>query len=464
VHSNEFVLVGVIAVSIATICVWKFLSAIAPSGTGYVAKTLCSAVFVSSRDPVSVQKEEFTGLNPLINLVKFRVDKDCGEVRASLFGLGAQRSLFRSGLGCTLVDFKSTLPTPPKALSAPRRPNDDDPLNLGVIQVPKEVDATRLKEAVYRAFDETGRGVPLRTRALLVMKDGRLIVERYGAGISAQTPLCGQSISKTITGALAGILVGRGLLDLNAPAPVKDWAEPDDPRSRILVKHLLTMTSGLSWTEDAYNPFSDLVRMLFGSRDMATYAARNNLQHTPGTRFLYNTGDTIILSRVLLAAMHHDGEAYLSLPRTALFDPAGMQSAIFEPDAAGTLVGSSFLYATARDFARFGELYLNDGARNGVQVLPKGWVTYSATPAPAAPQGCYGVQVWLNKGSPDSATLPRPSLPSDVMLMNGTFGQFVAVLPSTNMVIVRLGESHDWDLAKDPDSLITDLLKTFRKA
>jgi CubicO group peptidase (beta-lactamase class C family) len=210
------------------------------------------------------------------------------------------------------------------------------------------------------------------------------------------------------------------------------------------------MTSGIRWTEDAKNPLSDLVKMLFGSRDMATYAASNKLQHTPGTHFFYNPGDTNVLSRVLLAAMRHD-EGYLSLPRTALFDPAGMQSAIFEPDAAGTLVGSSFVYATARDFARFGELYLNDGARNGVQVLPKGRVAYSATPAPAAPQGCYGVQVWLNKGSLDSATLPRPSLPSNLLLMNGQFGQFVAVLPSSNTVVVRLGETHDWNLDKDPD-------------
>jgi CubicO group peptidase (beta-lactamase class C family) len=219
------------------------------------------------------------------------------------------------------------------------------------------------------------------------------------------------------------------------------------------------MTSGLRWSEDPNNPFSDLVKMLFVSRDMATFAASHKLEHEPGTTFQYCSGNTNILSRVLLTAMRGDKEAYLSLPREALFAPSGMQSALFEPDAAGTLVGSSHVYATARDFARFGELYLHDGARNHIQILPKGWVNYSATPTLAAPKGCYGANIWLNKGCAYSADLPRPSLPPDLMLMNGTFGQFVAVIPSRNLVIVRLGETHNWDLDRDPDLLIADLLK-----
>jgi len=455
--------VALVIIVALVLCVWRFLAAIAPVGTGFVAKTLCSAVFVSKRDPASVQAEEFTGLSPLISLVKFQLDRKRQVVEASLLGIAPQRAIFRPGMGCTIFAPESTSYESPMAPPSPRLTTGEDPLDLGVVATPGGVDVKHLREAFDRAFDEAGRRVPLHTRALLVVKDGRLIGERYGKNITPYTPLCGQSISKAITAALASILIDRGMLELDGPAPVEEWSDHADPRRQILTKHLLAMTSGLHWTEDSNNPFSDLVKMLFFNRDMAAFAASHKLRHEPGMVFQYCSGNTNILSRGLLKAMGGDKKAYLSLPREALFTPSGMQSAIFEADAAGTLVGSSYVYATARDFARFGELYLYDGARNHNQILPNGWVNYSATPAPTAPQGCYGASIWLNKGSAHSAALPRPSLPSDLMLMNGSFGQFVAVIPSRNLVIVRLGETHNWDIDRDPDPLIADLLKAVHR-
>lgn len=431
---------------------WRRLRAIAPSATGFVAKTMASAVFVSARAPDAVWREELAGINPVLRLTKVRIDRTAGHVCAHLLGLAPQQAVFREGRGCTLVD-RGTTPLP----AFPSGP-------LAAPAFARQAAGRGLDAVVDRAFDAPGRKVPLRTRALLVMQDGRLVVERYGTGVTADTPLCGQSLSKTVTGALAGILVGRGLLDPDAPAPVPQWRDPADPRRDILLRHLLTMTSGLRWDENAGNPQSDVVRMLFRSRDMASFAAACPLRHTPGSLFHYNSGATNILSRILLTALGDDRAAYAALPRDALFGPARMAGTVFEADAAGTFVGSTSVYATARDWARFGALYLDDGVLDGVRVLPRGWVATTATPAPAAPNGCYGVQLWLNAGSTSVPAAPRPTLPSDLMLMNGRSGQFVAVVPSRAMVIVRLGETRDWRLDTDPDRLIAELIEAIPAA
>jgi hypothetical protein len=438
------------------------VAAVAPSGTGFAAQTMCAAVFVSHRTAASVEAEDLSHLNPLLMLVATRIDESKKRVRAAMLGLGSQDSEFRPGLGCTLVSPGDALKPSPAALQvAVTSPADS--IEDGPGPLPPEVDANALQAAVGRAFLEPSSGTPRITRALLVLYKGQVVAERYGAGANPGTALPGYSLSKTVTGALTGILAGKGLVDLNAPAPVAAWHGPGDPRAEIRVEDLLHMTSGLKWKEDASDPFSDLVTMIYRTRDMAAFATDRPLLHRPGSHFAYNTGTTNILARILLIAMHGDRDAYLELPRKVLFQPAGMSSAVFEPDASDTLAGGSFVLATARDWARFGELYLHDGARNGVQILPKGWVAYSATPASAAPQGRYGALLWLNKGSPGHAEDRRwPRLPPDTMLMTGQFGQLVAVIPSHDLLIVRLGETHDWDTARDPDQLVSDILMAFR--
>lgn len=431
-----------------------FAQAIAPSGTGFQAKTMCSAVFIGGRTEESVRAEEFAGLHPLMGLIGSTVDRERKEVASSLFGLGFRRAVYREGLGCTLVfDGKPLLP-PPAALTAPRAERPHDAIDDGVTAPTPPT----LNEALDRAFAERDSANLRRTRAVLVVKNGRLIAERYAPGFDATMPMYGASMSKTVTGALVGILVSRGLIDLKAPARIARWQAPDDARRKITFGNLLQMSSGLRWSENAGDPFGDLVTLIFRSADAAAYAEDRKLVHPPGTHFAYDTGTSVIVSRILLTALGGDRAAYLALPRTALFDPAGMQSAVMEPDAAGTLVGSSHVHATARDWARFGELYRLDGKRpDGVRVLPQGWVAYSTAPGPAT-QGRYGAHIWLNREGPNGQPRRRPSLPDDTMLMNGQFGQLVAVIPSRGVTIVRLGDTRDWDFAADPDRLIADVL------
>jgi CubicO group peptidase (beta-lactamase class C family) len=224
-------------------------------------------------------------------------------------------------------------------------------------------------------------------------------------------------MAKSITGALAGILVKEGKLNPDAPAPVKEWADAGDPRHNILLKDLLQQSSGLDFVED-YSKYSDVTRMLFMRADMGAYSANRPLKHKPGTVFNYNGGNSNLISRIIRETV---GEKdYHAFPYEALFHKTGMYSAVMEPDASGNFVGSSYCHATARDWARFGLLYLNDGKFNGQQILPEGWVQSSVHPAPASVNGGYGYQLWLNRGSKDnpltalkarmSLSFPRKSL------------------------------------------------------
>ena len=452
---------GVIAVT--SLGALAYVASIAASGTGYEAQTLCSAIFISGRTEASVESAEFQGLHPLLQLVSHSIDREAREVRVSLLGLGAQKSIFRPGLGCTLTDLDATLPAPPAVLVQPR-PASSDLIEAGPIQTPADVGIARLQAAVAEAFTEPNLRDLRRTRAVLVVQNGRILAERYARGFSKGMPLAGYSLTKTITGALVGILNGRGLIDVDEPVPMALWRTPGDPHAAITVGYLLHMTSGLAWSEDTHDPRSDVLLMAYHSRDTADYAAHRPMAHPAGHVFAYNSGATNIVARVLLTALRNNRDEYLALPRTALFDPAGMSSAVLAPDASGTLFGSTQAFATARDWARFGELYLHDGQRNGVQVLPHGWVHFCATPEPATQMAGYGALIWENRPRPGHPRdRPRPALPEDTLLMTGQFGQTIAVIPSYNAVIVRLGETHGGTIELDRERLIAGVLSALRQ-
>jgi CubicO group peptidase (beta-lactamase class C family) len=420
---------------------------------GFVAKTVASGVFVSNRSEESIRSEDLSRVNTLVPLVRFQVHRQEKRVSAHLLGLGRRDAIFRPGLGCTLVGPGEMLR--PSALEVP--PSSGSPHEGNGLKTVRRLDdarAGRLERLIDGAFKETRRK-RVNTRAVLVVKCGVLVAERYGNGIDVNTRLCGQSLSKTVFGALIGILAERGLIDLDGPAPVREWhLDPADPRGAITVRDLLTMTSGLQWSEDPADPASDVITMLFRVTDMAAFAEAKPLASPPGETFTYNSGNTLILSKIIRTALGNDREAYLRFPQQALFEPAGMTSAVVETDATDNFVASSSVYACARDWARFGQLFLDGGRAGQNQVLPEIWPTQAATPSPTSPGGCYGAQTWLNAGSADGQR-PRPSLPSDLLLMNGTFGQFVAVLPADRLVIVRLGDTRDWDIDRDPDPFIS---------
>jgi len=399
------------------------------TGVAYKAKVLCSGVFVSQRNPQAVLSEdlEVEDLAPL-RFIDTTVDRAGQQVSASFLGVIRQKAVYRAESGCRLSFADPVMPAPSMALAAhPPLAESAD------IQIMPD---TRLAAALDWAFAEPDPSHLRRTRAVVIVKDGQIVAERYAPGFSAATALPGWSMAKTVMNALVGVLVGQGRLDLAAPAPVPEWQATGDPRRDIRLDQLMRMTSGLEFSETPGQPLSDVTRMLMREPDAAAYAAGKPLQAEPGTRWAYASGTTNIISRIIRDRL---GEAeYREFPKRALFEPLGMDSARLETDAAGHFVGSSFLYATARDWAKFGQLYLQDGVWQGKRILPAGWVGYSATPTPQA-GGQYGAHVWLDTAWEYRQTDPAPPLPPGAFHAIGYEGQCVSIIPSHGLVVVRLG-------------------------
>lgn len=456
---------GIVAVLLAGLggC---YLRQVALVGAAYKAKVLCSGVFVSCRDPASLLKEDLLA-DDLSRLRYFdaEIDYERQSVTASLFGLIKRQAIFRPELGCTLVIGSSAERL--RAQSLPARPAlstscRDQPWPAGELappgSLPPQIDAAKLDAALEAAFAEPDPNRLRRTRAVVVVYKSRLIAERYAPGFSPDTPLPGWSMTKGVINALTGILVGEGKLFLEERALLPAWSKPGDLRGEITLDQLLRMKSGLAFTEEYENPLADVVVMLFGTGDAAAYAAAKPLQAEPGSTWHYSSGTTNIIARIMRAAVDGTETDYLAFPRHALFDRIAMHSAIIEPDAAGIFVGSSFMYATARDWARLGLLFLQDGIWQGERILPENWVTYSTTPTPEADREKYGAHFWLEIPAPfRHANGPRPSLPADMVIAAGYEGQFVTIIPSRELVIVRLGLTRRLE-AWDQEEFVAQIL------
>lgn len=303
-----------------------------------------------------------------------------------------------------------------------------------------------LARAVDALFADQEAG---ETRALLVMSGGRIVAERYGEGYDARTRLVGWSMSKTITGVMIGMLVSDGRLRLDESAPVPAWQRPGDPRGAITLRQLLQMRSGLRHSE-ASDPVyeSGEVRMLFldGRDNMAAWAEEQPLEAIPGKVWKYSSATTVILADIAARALTDSSDpairrkAVSDYLRTRLFEPLGMTSMVPEFDAAGTLIGSSLIHGTARDWARFGEFLRNGGAVKGGQLLPHGWITFMTSPNPQNPG--YGAQIWLNRPQADGEMVLLPGrAPDSMFACVGHLGQYVMVSPRQKLTVVRLGKS-----------------------
>lgn len=440
----------------------------APIGAGVKAKILSSGIFVSNRDPESVLGEDLS-FHPLLGIIKTKIDYEKKTVTASMLGLFRKRAIYREGLGCTLllgvseeeiksqpVDIPEHLPKNPESVLWPS--GDLMPKE----EMPQNVNQQLLAEVVDKAFSEPDPERLRRSREVVVVYDGRIIAERYAPGFTKDTPLIGWSMTKSVTSALVGILVGQGKLSLYEPAPVPEWREPDDPRKEITLDQLLRMSSGLKFIEEyEKNPLSDVNVMLFLKPDTAAFAASMPLEAEPDEKWHYSSGTTNIISRIIRHTIGNQAD-YITFPRRALFNKVGMRSAVIEADASGTLLGSSNLYATARDWARFGLLYIQGGIWEGERILPEGWVEYTTTPTPKAPLGEYGAQFWLNRGNPeDPKKRLYPKLPTDLFSLEGYQGQHVVIIPSRKLVVVRLGMTHKGDWGLEP--FIVDILKAIKE-
>lgn len=438
-RGRKLVLGVVVALLLAAIGVVVYLGPIAPIATGYAAKVTCSAVFVAERDLDDALGD--LPPNPLVPLLRVDADRSAGTTRATLLGLAGSTAYFTPRLGCTLADSRPAFVGPdPLPLPDPDQPW---PQGDGPAQLPADVDPAALDAAIDTAFVEDDADERRRnTRAVVVVKDGELIAERYGDGFDAQTPLLGWSMGKSIANAMVGRLVAEGTLSLDDAELRPEWTE--DERAAITVEQLLTMTDGLDF-EEVYDPGTDATQMLFTPGSTAEFAAAKPLANPPGTRWNYSSGTTNILCAVAQEAAGGGPD----LVHELVFAPLGMASALLEPDADGGIVCSSFPYATARDYARFGQWFLQGGEWEGQQLLPAEWVAASTTPVALPSEHPYGAQWWLNAGT--DGQLRMPSVPADAYWASGNEGQQIVVIPSEELVVVRLGFSGsfsgvDWGL------------------
>ncbi|RYY26373.1 MAG: class C beta-lactamase-related serine hydrolase [Chitinophagaceae bacterium] len=419
-----------------------------PVATGYGAKIMGSGIFISGRDQKDLAQKELD-FWPL-NLATFRVDYQDSSVTCSIAGMASSKAIFRKGLGVTLINGLSETEIRAQKINMvfPVVGNRDTiawPMGDKIVNTyPDCVDSIAVGNAVARAFNAEESRAGTRdssrvnlTRALVILYDGQVIAEKYATGYSASTRLTGWSMAKSVVGALMGILVKQKQIKIDEPAPVQQWKDPSDPRHHITIRHLLQQTTGLDF-EEVYNKPSHANKMLFVEGDAAAFAAARSFNKAPGEDFRYSSGNTNILSGIMRKELGDSD--YHIFPYAHLFYKLGMYNTVIEPDASGTFVGSSFCYATARDWARFGLLYLNNGKSNGEQLLPEDWVKQSVTPSTAAEQGEYGFQWWLNAGAKNN---PKnrlyPELPVDMFYADGYEGQNIFVIPSKKLVVVRLG-------------------------
>lgn len=416
-----------------------------PVTAGLAAKLTCSGVFVSSRSLDDVVQSDVRRLLPSTLINSYSLDRANNSVTATSLGLFSRTAVYRPGVGCTLLvnsDAQTLrrqaedIPVPSTEPRTAQWPQGD---TVDFVRLPDGVDRATLSRAVSECFSDETPNREINTRAVIVVYEGRIVAEQYARGYSKTTRLLGWSASKSVVATLLGTLVANGRLTLDSPPPVPEWKYSNDARAQITLRQLLNMSSGLEFNEP-YDPGSDSTVMLFESHDMGAYAAAKPLVHPPGSVWSYSSGTANLLSRVafqLAGGTLATNEAYA---HKYLFDPAGMASATFETDETGSFVGSSYLYATARDWARFGLLYLNGGTINGRRVVPEAWVDFVRTAAPADSNKSYGAHFWLNAlVKPNSAERQFPNLPTDYYAAEGHNDQFIAIFPSRHVVIVRLG-------------------------
>ncbi|WP_223275615.1 serine hydrolase domain-containing protein [Paenibacillus elgii] len=432
--------------------------------SGFTSHQICSETFVSGLKPDQVYADmvEPTGAIRFISsLVHYDVDFEKREVTTTVGGLYKTKAVYGEGMGCLLAHgpedvqlaANANLKVGPSASLAP------EIAESGVVEPGSE----QLRAALDRAFAEREQAPYIRTQAIVVVKDGKIAAERYAPGIGADTPLLGFSATKSVTNALIGILVRQGKLNVSESAPIAAWQNVSDPRHAITIDDLLRQTSGLA-LEQTSSGFDPASRMIYLERDMSGFAEGAKLVTAPGSRWAYTDGNYILLSRIIRDAVGGRASDVRGFAQRELFGPIGMKHVTLEFDATGTPNGANSMFASARDWARFGLLYLNDGMAGADRILPKGWVEYSSS---QTLDTGYGAGFWINLAASGNAPygLPwgMPHVPQDAFFAMGNMGQHIVIVPSEHLVVVRLGVSHHPDgLIAGADRLVADVIAALR--
>jgi CubicO group peptidase (beta-lactamase class C family) len=396
--------------------------------SGFSAKSIASGHFIDHRSQELIEKGD-NDIN-LIDLAQNTIDEAGQFATASVKGLKERKAIYREGLGATLIndDFDITQPylTPKREFSKNNLsfPYGDNESKDSIFST---IDYQKINQLVENAFDKKGEKTK-RTRALLIIYKDKIIAEKYDTGFNKNSKILGWSMTKSITATLFGILEKQKGFNIYQPAPIPEWA--NDDRKKITTNDLLHMNSGLEWDEH-YDRICDATEMLFQAEDMTRVQLEKPLAFQPNTHWNYSSGTTNLLSGILRKQFKTHQE-YLDFWYSALIDKIGMHSMLVETDMTGNYVGSSYGWATARDWAKFGLLYLHQGNWNGEQLFKPSWAKYVAKPTNTS-NGRYGGQFWLNSSG------YFPDAPRDMYYASGFQGQMVAIFPSHDLVIVRMG-------------------------
>lgn len=418
--------------------------------SGFSAKSVASGHFIANRSQEIIENQDndvsviFLAKNKINEAEKFAI--------ASIFGFKERKAIYREGLGVTLISDDFDVTKPYKVPKRTRIKNnlpfpygDNEPKD----SVFANIDYKKLNTAVANAFDRNGE-ISKRTRSVLVIYKDKIIAEKYAPGIDKNSKIMGWSMTKSITATYFGILQKLGKMDIYKPAPIAEWS--NDERAKITINDLLHMNSGLEWKED-YTKRSDAVEMLYLSEDMTKAQIDKPLVGKPNATYYYSSGTSNLLSGILRKQFKTHQE-YLDFWYSALIDKIGMHSMLVETDMAGNYVGSSYSWATTRDWAKFGLLYLHKGNWNGEQLFDENWAKYVSTPANGS-KGEYGGHFWLNAGG------VYPDAPRDLYSVNGFQKQRIFILPSQDLVIVRMGFNKDETF--DFNSFLSEIVGSLKK-
>jgi CubicO group peptidase (beta-lactamase class C family) len=413
------------------------------------AHHLCAGLFVVGRDyqrePQDVIAQDIAPFPVFRWEESFEYEVDWEQQRVAVLAPGApvRTATYYGDQGCVInargsqtihftpVDVVSKLPDP---AVQPWPTGDLD----RQASLPVGADEAALDSVLDWAMNEAGQN----TRALVVIYQGKVIAERYAPGFTAHTPQIGWSQGKSITAALIGVLIQQGELTLDQPAPVPEWHErPDDPRGEMTIRDLLHMSSGLDFknlgVSDSlsYTNENEHFRIYFDALNVFEHAVDQPLDIPPNTEFRYRNSDPLTLGRIIRQTVEARGEEYLTFPQRALFDRIGMRNVVLETDIYGNFIMTGYDFLSAHDWARFGLLHLWDGVWEGERILPEGWVAFVSTPTSTEPNRAYGGLFWLNAGG------ALPDVPRDAFWAAGFMGQNTVIIPSLDMVVVRLGPS-----------------------
>ena len=416
--------------------------------TGYAAKNLASGLFVADRQLSDLEDNDLNF--SLVWLSTNEVDYENKIVYSNFFGFGKQTAIFREGLGVCLVSENDDIEkikkqhlvinNAPAGFESTYWPRGAKVKN----NIDEYFDKAKLEAALNSCFEKGG------TRSVLVAYDTLAFAEQYADGFTKDTKILGWSMTKSIASTMIGILEHQGKIDINEPAPIIEWA--NDDRNKLTTRSILNMTSGLNWVED-YGDISEVTLMLYNKTNAAEFAINQELKNEPDSVWYYSSGSSNILTEIVKRSFNNE-EDYWAFPYDKLFHRISMYNTIMETDASGNFVGSSYAYATTRDWARFGLLYLENGIWYGDTIVSPEWVEFTYKPAPNS-NGEYGSQFWLNKSKKE-----LPSSSNDIYFADGYQGQRVYIIPSKKLVIVRMGLTTKKDF--DYDKMVLDIINSLK--